>query len=506
MLTTEGKTGNPDDLLIVVRADSEEDASSALGQVDELLTQRSSSGPASEYRFRSIEGAAKALPDSKWLLISVPGRYAADVAHEALDNNKHVFLYSDNVSVEDEVALKQAGRAKRLAGHGSGLWYSYHQRNWFRICQSRPSRADWLGRRIRHRHSGHHSRRSQFGSGISHAIGTGGRDLKSDVGAITALQALEFLKTDEDTKVIVLVSKPPSPDVATKLLAAAQDSDKPVVVNFIGFPPPAEQIGNLHFARTLSEAAAIAVELTNKEVGKQEISKQGKGYLRGLFSGGTLAYEALLSLQAVLSPIYSNVPFTKEQEMDDPLNSVAHTIIDLGEDVFTVGRLHPMMDNDLRIRRLHQEAEDEETGLILLDVVLGEGSHADPASELAPVIDEIKQKRSDLEVVTIVVGTDEDPQDTTAQIEQLEKAGSTVFRSTTEAAIYVSNYFAKAETEGHPSVSAEGFGGQFSAINVGLASFYESLSGQGAQTVHVDWKPPASGNQELADILAKMKG
>ena len=506
LLTTEGKAGNPDDLLIVVRADSEEDASSALGQVDELLTQRSSSGPASEYRFRSIEGAAKALPDSKWLLISVPGRYAADVAHEALDNNQHVFLYSDNVSVEDEVALKQAGREKGLLVmgpdcgtaiiNGIGLGFANRvRRGPIGVVGASGTGTQAITVDVHN-----------LGSGISHAIGTGGRDLKSDVGAITALQALEFLKTDEDTKVIVLVSKPPSPDVATKLLAAAQDSDKPVVVNFIGFPPPAEQIGNLHFARTLSEAAAIAVELTNKEVGKQEISKQGKGYLRGLFSGGTLAYEALLSLQAVLSPIYSNVPFTKEQEMEDPLNSVAHTIIDLGEDVFTVGRLHPMMDNDLRIRRLHQEAEDEETGLILLDVVLGEGSHADPASELAPVIDEIKQKRSDLEVVAIVVGTDEDPQDTSAQIEQLEKAGSTVFRSTTEAAIYISNYFAVDEAEEYPPVSPEGFDGQFSAINVGLASFYESLSGQGAQTVHVDWKPPASGNQELADILAKMKG
>ncbi|MBL1196109.1 MAG: acyl-CoA synthetase FdrA, partial [Chloroflexi bacterium] len=345
-----------------------------------------------------------------------------------------------------------------------------------------------------------------LGSGISHAIGTGGRDLKSDVGAITAHQALEYLKADEETKVIVLVSKPPSLDVATKLLAAAQDSDKPVVVSFIGFPPPAEKLGNLHFARTLSEAAVLAVELTNKAEDKKKARSSGKGYLRGLFSGGTLAYEALLSLQAVLSPIYSNVPFTKEQEMEDPLTSVAHTIIDLGEDIFTVGRLHPMMDNDLRIRRLRQEAEDQETGLILLDIVLGEGSHTDPASELAPVITEIKSEHSDLEVVALVVGTDEDPQDTDAQIEQLTKAGATIFRNTTEAAIYISDYFAIAETEGHPSVSADGFTGQFAAINVGLASFYESLAEQAAQTVHVDWKPPASGNQELADILAKMKG
>ena len=506
LLTSDGKAANPDDLLIVVRADNEENASSALMQVDDLLTKRNSGGPSAEYLFRSLEGATKALPESNWTLISVPGRFAADVAREALDLNQHVFLYSDNVSVEDEVDLKKSGRDKGLLVmgpdcgtaiiNGIGLGFANRvRRGPIGVVGASGTGTQAITVDVHN-----------LGSGISHAIGTGGRDLKSEVGAITAHQALEYLKADGDTKVIVLVSKPPSPDVATKILAAAQDSDKPVVVSFIGFPPPADNLGNLYFARTLSEAAVLAVELANKAEEKKKIIKSGKGYLRGLFSGGTLAYEALLSLQAVLSPIYSNVPFTKEQEIEDPLTSVGHTIIDLGEDVFTVGRLHPMMDNDLRIRRLRQEAEDQETGLILLDVVLGEGSHADPASELAPNIADIKKSRADLEVVALVVGTDEDPQDTKAQIEQLTQAGATIFRNTTEAAKYISEYFFVDDDVEYSRVASDGFTGRFTAINVGLASFYESISAQGAQTVHVDWKPPASGNQELADILAKMKG
>ena len=146
------------------------------------------------------------------------------------------------------------------------------------------------------------------------------------------------------------------------------------------------------------------------------------GYLRGLFSGGTLAYEAMLGLQAVLSPLYSNAPIRESQKLPDPLKSQAHTIVDLGDEVFMVGRLHPMIDNDLRLRRLRQEAADPEVGLILLDVVLGEGAHPDPARELAPAIAEVKKARP-LEVVALVIGTDADPQDLEKQIGASARGG-----------------------------------------------------------------------------------
>jgi len=180
-------------------------------------------------------------------------------------------------------------------------------------------------------------------------------------------------------------------------------------------------------------------------------------------------------------------------------------VLDLGEDLFTVGRLHPMMDNDLRIRRLRQEAADPEVGLILLDVVLGEGAHPDPAAELAPVIAEVKQARP-LEVLAIVIGTDDDPQNLPSQLERLAGAGAVVFQSTGEAVDYVTRRLARDPGPVETPVSLDRLSQQpLAAINVGLESFYTSLVGQGATAVHVDWRPPAGGNERLMQILARMK-
>jgi FdrA protein len=347
----------------------------------------------------------------------------------------------------------------------------------------------------------------ELGGGISHAIGTGGRDLKSDVGAITAHQSLDLLARDPETKVIVLVSKPPSPDVATQLISAAQATGKPVIVYFIGYPPPARKIGNLHFAISLSEAAALGTQLlaiSNSASQNQQLPLPNN-YLRGLFSGGTLAYETMVGLQATLSPLYSNSPISDSQTLSDLLHSEAHTIIDLGDEFFMVGRLHPMIDNDLRIRRMKQEAADPEVGMILFDVVFGEGSHLDPAGDLAPVIKELREKRRELEFVAIVIGTDEDPQNLESQIEQLKAAGVVVFRTATEAVEYISLRFGSYTLDTYPPVNLEQLKQPLAAINVGLESFYESLISQGAQAVHVEWRPPAGGNEKLAALLAKMK-
>lgn len=346
-----------------------------------------------------------------------------------------------------------------------------------------------------------------LGSGISHALGTGGRDLKSEVGAITAHQALDLLARDPETKVIGLISKPPSPDVATQLISAAQSTGKPVVVYFIGYPPPARKIGNLHFAISLSEASELAVGI--KEQNLQSFGKSPRDasslYLRGLFSGGTLAYECLLGLQASLSPIYSNAPITNNQHLKDPLHSEAHTIIDLGDEFFMVGRLHPMIDNDLRVRRIKQEAADPTVGMILIDVVLGEGSHPDPTSEFVPVIREIHEKRQEIEFVAIVIGTDDDPQNTQSQIDRLKEANITVFRTATEAVEYISIRFSNLASNKYPLVDLKQLNQPVAAINVGLESFYDSLVSQGAQAIHVDWRPPAGGNEKLASLLARMK-
>jgi FdrA protein len=344
--------------------------------------------------------------------------------------------------------------------------------------------------------------------GISHAIGTGGRDLKTEVGAITAHQALDLLARDPETKVIVLVSKPPSLAVATKLLSAAQSTRKPVVVDFIGFPFSTRNVDNLQFAISLSEAAQIAANLASEYIDDEGFDYQSPiahRYVRGLFSGGTLAYEATLGLQTVLLPLYSNTPITESQKLPDPFHSQAHTIIDLGDDTFMVGRLHPMIDNDLRIRRLRQEADDPETGLIVLDVVLGEGSHPDPASEFVPVIQEIKSQHPELVVVVIVLGTSDDPQNYTAQCNRLRGAGAVIFPHVDAAIDFIAREMRQPPAIEAAPVLLHSLTQPVTAINVGLESFYESLTSQGAQAVHVEWRPPASGNERLASLLAKMK-
>jgi FdrA protein len=496
---------SPDDLLIVVKAENETSAGEAIQQVDALLAKKRSS-VSQDFRPRSLSSAVRQLPEAHWVLVSVPGRYAASVAREALELGKHVFLYSDNVSLEDEVSLKHTARERGLLVMGpdcgtaiiNGVGLGFANRVRRGPIGLVGASGTGLQAVTTHIHN--------LGGGISHAIGTGGRDLKSEVGAVTAHQALDLLAHDPDTKVIVLISKPPSPDVAATLLSAAQASGKPVVIDFIGYPPPAHKLDDLHFAISLSEAAEIAVNLLPGTDERFVVAdKSFQGYVRGLFSGGTLAYETMLGLQATLSPLYSNAPITSHQLLKDPLKCEAHTIVDLGDEFFMVGRLHPMIDNDLRIRRMKQEANDPEVSLILFDIVLGEGAHPDPAGELVPVISELKEKRPELGFVAIVIGTEEDPQEIQSQMKRLAGAGIVVCRTVRNAVEHISSLLSHRRVNLDMTVNPEQLTQPFSAINVGLESFYESLRSQGAQAIQVEWRPPAGGNERLASLLARMK-
>ncbi|MGH2607358.1 MAG: acyl-CoA synthetase FdrA, partial [Anaerolineales bacterium] len=347
------------------------------------------------------------------------------------------------------------------------------------------------------------SRVHGLGGGISQAFGTGSHDLSAEVGGITTLQALSHLAHDAATRVIVLLSKPPHPEVAGRVLSAARSSGKPVVVYFLGHPPPARRLGNLHFASSLAEAASLPLEVSPhaEPMPAALAPAAGPRFVRGLFSGGTLATEALQALQVLLHPLYSNVPLRESQRLADALHSQAHTLLDLGDDQFTVGRLHPMIDNDLRLRRLRQEADDSEAGVILLDLVLGMGAHADPASELAPALAEVRLRRPDLAVGVLLIGTDEDPQDFDRQHRLLSEAGAEVFTTTSDLAEFAVSR-ASAPVEAAPPLAR--LEPPLRAINVGLQTFFESLQAQGADAIHVDWRPPAGGDEALMAILARM--
>ena len=525
LLLPEARAAKPDDLVIVIKAEDEATTDAALAEVDGLLTRKRSTDDES-YRPKSLETAAEMLPEAQWVLISAPGRYAAGVTREALRLGKHAFLFSDNVSIEDEVALKKTAAEKGLLVMGAdcgtaivngvGLGFANRVRKGnIGMVAASGTGLQQVSARIH-----------QLGGGLTHAFGTGGRDLKEDVGALTAKMGLEFFIRDPETEVIVLVSKPPAPQVAEELLRMARQTDKPVVVDFIGYLPPAAKLGNLHFVRTFDETAQLAVELS-KRTTTQSVTpvidtskfKPEQKYLRGLFSGGTLAFEALLILQDYLPVVWSNAPLKKGHNvLKNSLKSEEHTIVDLGEDEFTVGRLHPMMDNTLRIQRLLQEAEDPEVAVILLDVVLGYGSHPDPASELAPAIKAAITRAAKagryLDVVAVVVGTNEDPQDMDGQIEMLQGAGAKVDTSNDFVVRYVGDVVtalaktgpATAKEVGFKPVDLEKMKQPLAALNVGVESFAESLMAQEAKAIHVEWKPPAGGNEKLMKLLERMKG
>ncbi len=520
LLTEEAKTAQPDDMLIVVKGEDETAADDALGKVDSLLSRKRGEGVEAAYLPKSIEAAVDMLPDAQWVLISVPGRYAAGVARQALEHNRHVFLYSDNVSLDDEISLKKDAAEKGLLVmgpdcgtaivNGIGLGFANRvRRGNIGVVAASGTGLQQTTARIH-----------QMGGGITHALGTGGRDLKEAVGAITARQGLQLLIDDPASEVIVLVSKPPAPSVAEKLLALARATEKPVVVDFIGYTPPARRMDNLYFVSTFDEAAELAVSLAENPPQPEPLPLEkfaaGQKYLRGLFSGGTLAFEAQLILKEYLPDVLSNAPLDPSLKMKDAVVSEGNCIVDLGEDEFTVGRLHPMMDNDLRIRRLLKEAEDPEVAVIFLDVVLGDGAHLDPASELAPAIADAKAIAADagryLEVVAVVVGTDEDPQDMDAQITMLKNAGARVETSNDVATRYVGkliralNPTPESTAEKLPPVDGAFLSQPVAAINAGLQSFTDSVAAQGAEVLQVDWRPPAGGNEMLMAILMKMKG
>lgn len=494
----------PEDLLVTVRANSPEAAQEALARVPELLARRRQSGGG--YRPKSLETAVRQAPEAGWVVVSVPGRYAAQVAGQALDLGRHVFLYSDNVPLAAEVTLKDRAAERGLLVLGPDCGTALVGGVGFGFANRLPRGPVGLVAASGTGLQAVACAVAELGSGVSHALGTGGRDLSEQIGGKTALAALDLLSRDPATEVIVLVSKPPDRRVAARLLTAARGCGKPVVVCLLGEPAPARRMGSLAFACDLDDAAALAVASLGRAASEPPPAGVSGGYLRGLFSGGTLAAEAARALSAFLAPLASNVAAPGVERLVDPLVSRGHTIVDLGADELTVGRLHPMMDPSLLLDRLRREAADPETALLLVDVVLGDGAHPDPAGLLAPVVAEVLAERRDhLEVVAVMVGTTDDAQDRAGQVERLEAAGARVFARLSAAASHVLSRFAatRIRAAGEP-VPREALmvGG---AVSVGVEPLAESLRAQGLPVVSVDWRPPAGGDTRLAGILSKMR-
>ncbi len=463
LLTPEAQAAGANDLVIVVSA-TDETIDEALSQAERLLQKKqpevASEAPgqafAQGYRPRTLTAAAKATPQANLALISVAGRYAADEAWEALHRGLHVFLFSDNVSIEDEVMLKRyaADRGLLVMGPGAGTAIINGVALGFAnvVPRGPVGLVSAAGTGLQEVTS----LLARHGVGITQAIGTGGRDTSQAVGGITMLMGLQALQEDNNTEVIVLISKPAAKTVTQKVLDQVNRSQKPTVVCFLGEDARSlgvENKNNVWAVRTLEEAALQSVAILS---GKKDFDFSAEDhsdnitelrrqlqpeqrYLRALFSGGTLCYEAQLIWRDQLKePVFSNAPLDEGNKLADSSHSQGHTAIDLGEEEFTVGRPHPMIDNDLRIRRLLQEVQQPEVGVVLLDVVLGYGAHPDPASELAEAIRKAQEttNKAGRRVIFVasITGTDGDPQNYSRQEQLLRDSGVILCPSNAAAA------------------------------------------------------------------------
>jgi FdrA protein len=315
---------------------------------------------------------------------------------------------------------------------------------------------------------------SNEGAGVSQAIGTGSRDVKKEVGAIMLIQGLKALAQDRDTALILVVSKPPHPDVLARILAEVKKISKPVVAVMLGGDAKLPGKKNFYSARTLEEAALKAVYLAKdggphkaKErlfdintgvqaaASAQAQNKTGKQkYLRGLFSGGTFVSEAQVVLNAITGPLASNAPLDKKYKLADSLKLKGNCVIDLGEDEFTVGRPHPMIDFTLRNKLIVSEAKDPETAVILLDVVLGYGANMQPLADILPAIREAFRASKTLTIAASVTGTEADPQVRSKVVDGLRKAGVIVMPSNASACRLAGAIVKRLKTAGKGSMEA----------------------------------------------------
>lgn len=448
------------DLVVAVKAEEQSVVDDILANVSSLLRAKRAGGAAQVVHPRTLEGGIQRLPGANLALISIAGRYAGDEAMAALRSGLHVMLFSDNVSIEQELELKRYAREHGLLmmGPDSGTaiingvplaFANVVRRGDIGIVAASGTGLQEVTTLI-----------SNAGAGISQAVGTGGRDVKEKVGGLTFLEATKALLADEATKVLLFVSKPPHESVLRKIAETIRGAHKPIVATFLGADAETLTRSGMVAATTLAEGASKAVALSrgskpdevdrawskrNEELRAQarKVAAQlqpAQKYVRGLFSGGTFCSEAQVMYQGRLEPIYSNAPCGGAKQCADSLCSVAHTIIDLGEDEFTVGRPHPMIDFSLRNKRIVQEAADPETAVILLDLVLGYGSNLAPIPDIVPVLDEAQkvahQAGRRLPIVTSVTGTDGDPQNRSAVVAAVEGTGTLVFESNAAACAF----------------------------------------------------------------------
>ncbi len=429
------------DLVICIEAASDEAARAALDEVDARLKTVASAATVA-HKPTSLEEAAQSLSDANFAMISLPGQFAKLDVAAALEQGLHVMLFSDNISLADEAELKAKAVEKGLLLMGPDCGTAIV--NGVALALANVVRRGEIGLAAA---SGTGIQEvtcliDRFGGGVSHAIGVGGRDLRREIGGAMMRQAIRTLAKDPATKKLIVLSKPGAPEVMAKVLDEARASGLEVVACLLGSDRAAAGAVGMTCVSTLEEAAFAAMGRVVPETALDDGLRArvaglspDRRYLRGLYSGGTLCYETLFLLKDALD-IQSNVAIKPELKLGYPVKGAAHCCVDLGEDEFTQGRPHPIIDLGLRLERLAEEMADPAVKVILLDLVLGYGAHRNPAAELAAALTAARDGLADGGPVVLVhvCGTAADPQDLKAQEALLAAAGAFLFPTNAQAA------------------------------------------------------------------------
>ncbi|TLU76414.1 DUF1116 domain-containing protein [Mannheimia varigena] len=510
------------DMVVVADVEQEDVINLVMEKVEEFLKQKSQANSAQSGTevVKSWNKATACLPDANLAVISIPGAYAALEANRALDEGLNVFMFSDNVSVEDEKALKEKAHSKGLVVMGPDCGTGIIQGVPVAFTNSvTPGSIGIIGA------SGTGIQElttiiDRLGEGVENAIGTGGRDLYEDIGGITMLDTIEAMEQNDKVKVLIVISKPPAKAVREKISARLSRYTKPVITLFLGEKPEFHE-ENFYHAYTLDEAARLAVALVRNEpiptVAKNPVNSTASGKtLKAYYSGGTLAGEAAMLLKDAL-----RIEGSGSKEDGFMFKQDGHIVVDLGDDVYTQGKPHPMIDPAKRIESMREAVDDATTGVILFDIVLGYGSHEDMASALIPTIQELQQKAKaqsrDVAFVATVCGTRSDYQGYDETVRKLVEAGVDVCETNKIAVekslALLGLQFDELTKPIQPKTVVQGENRPASEqllrllsekpkiINIGLKSFADVAEKFGCQVVQFNWQPLAGGNIQLIKAL-----
>ncbi len=466
LISPEIEDATPGDLVLIVVTDVEESADDALEGLIALLDRKPAADTGDSVTYHTVVSAAEARTQANMAVISVNGAFAAREAHAALDSGLNVLLFSDNVDLDDEIALKKKAHGKGLLMMGPDCGTAIL--NGVSLCFANEVRRGRIGI-VGASGTGSQEmsvRIHDFGAGVSQLIGTGGRDLSREVGGIMMLDGIEALDADPGTEVIVVISKPPAAEVAAKVLDRLAASDKPSVACFLGagedIAAEAEKRG-IVFSNRTKPAALEAVKLTGVREEDLDLHSlnwplieeiRGKltpeqKYIRALYCGGTICDEAMFLAMEKYDDVYSNIRKEAEFKLGGSDASRAHTFLDFGEDEFTNGKPHPMIDPSNRIARFLEEAKDPEVGCIVLDFVLGYGSNPDPVGVMMPAFKAAKEQAASegrhLEILAYILGTDADSQGLHEQVAKLAEADVTWASSSTNTGLLAREFVSKGD-------------------------------------------------------------